>query len=330
MSVAGCGHLCFVVVWLVIVCFFVVVMHFCPQFSVRDYVIERHSKNVSAGLKGEGRGVVLWSYGRSGSTFFADNWQGFTGDRFCNNWKESWTPSLARTHPLNLEGLRGCMAKNEYFMHVKPEHLDGQNSFNPRPAWLHEEYWTVHPDVFRTPKQFFHGCAETGYSVVIAHVRRNILHQELSQFEHQCSIDAGFDENHLVYLPECIARKAQVRFCMSTSLAEDWDRRVTTWVDGIQAAYNEGLTVVFSDYASMTTDPCELMQRVQTVLSRAVHHRCKVNMTKRNGLPHPHLTRLDRIGLEAEKCLIRQIKSAANPDLYMWMLNDSAAKDLSW
>jgi len=277
-----------------------------------------------------GPGVVMWSHGRSGSDFFSQAWKLTTGDVYCNCEKESWDPLLKELPPLTMAGLQGCMDRGERYMHMKPEHLSGQNTSLPEDNWR-DQHWKDHPDVLRTPNAFFQACASTGFTVVLASFRANMLEAEVSDIEHACAVK--FEEEPKIFLhrdANCVQRRAEERFCRKgsvMSLTEEWEQAVQLWVDGIKAAEEAGLNVVHANFYELSSHICRVIARLMDVVPELHNSHClkpgEQESKSGQSLTGALASREDHIGSEAETCLHQQIESAREPARYRWMLSQS-------
>jgi len=273
-------------------------------------------------------GVVLWTYSRTGSTFFSNSWKRTTGDQFCNNVKESWEPKFQRV--LTLEGLHRCIEQGQRYMHVKPEHLDGSNIGTRGDPWGRgPAYWIQHPRALRNASAFFRACAVAGFKVVVANYRANQFEAAVSSMEMTCARTLG-KNNHVSFKkdPACVHSTAEARFCRGPPLVPHWENVKRVWLAGVVAAEQAGLTVVYSTFHELIADPCKVISRVQAVVPETQDEACvaALDVHSKNGqgmTSGDPSQKEERIGLEAWNCIIQQMETASDPSQYLWMLRQS-------
>jgi len=264
-----------------------------------------------------GMGIVLWSYGRSGTTFFATTLHKVLGTEWCNGCKESFRPSSKHViHPLDLKTLQVCQDQNQDFLHVKPEHL----------ARGEEVSAAVASSLLSSKLQWFFGmCQQTGFKVLVANIRANALARDVSSQSLRCRGEE-----------ECMHETARNEFCAHPDLTslgfrdpiEAWEARLQVWLRGIEIAQQMGFVVIrttFTEVTQNTKSVCSLITRVLLASGsgkRESAFNCSSAESKRsNKYSKDELTLHQRVGKKANRCIIGAIQRAEDPAMYAWMLD---------
>mmetsp|Transcript_12562 Transcript_12562/g.21813 ORF Transcript_12562/g.21813 Transcript_12562/m.21813 type:complete len:312 (-) Transcript_12562:70-1005(-) len=244
----------------------------------------RRSSSANQGaIETQTPGIIMWSYGRSGTESFMETLHQSSGMEYCNHCKESFNfchqcnAPYACGKPLSREALGACAEKGNRLMHVKPEHLEFDNSS------------------LRTPDDFFEAAQQAGFRFLVTNFRENQLARDTSSIE-LCA--DGHCVTEVVLNPK--------------NITAEFEEQRRIFNNGVKAAKRAGFTVVSLSYQQLTHYLCASLYFVLETVRYSAH--CSRQIAHKG---HKKRSLADRTSKE----LARAITAALAPTAYAWMLD---------
>eukprot|EP00438_Fugacium_kawagutii_P017038 Skav207832 [mRNA] locus=scaffold3131:173863:174810:- [translate_table: standard] len=229
-------------------------------------------------------GLIMWSFGRSGTGSFMQSLANTSGLKFCHGSKESFNRNLGQP-ALTSKSLQECMDRGEPLTHLKPEHLTGRNS------------------TLRSPHEFFGAAYKAGFRTVVASFRENQLTRDVSSY--RLAVRAHKDLSAFESSDGVFA-----------NLIHQYERARRKYTAGVEAAREIGFTIVPCSFAILISDVCACVQPALSTLSRGKSFKCQ---ERQDHVEDANTEKTLSLFVPAElEALIRE-QLLGTP--YEWMLN---------
>mmetsp|Transcript_12095 Transcript_12095/g.22195 ORF Transcript_12095/g.22195 Transcript_12095/m.22195 type:complete len:383 (-) Transcript_12095:207-1355(-) len=248
-------------------------------------------------------GVVLWAYGRSGTTLFMQTMKNSVSPtmHFCNHRKEPF-----EVLPLTRQTLLRCIKKRENLFHMKPHQMYFQTS------------------TLRSPASFFKACAWAGFVVLVTVHRENLLAHALSQIDLNCRHEHTDAEARI----ECAHNMSSYKFCRpDKNMLVMWKNERYKFDRGIGVARQQGMHVLNFTFAQVNRDACSAVKEVTKVMTESSNKEyTSPECAPRGDAYHKaaslhELSTLSRMGQTAYACFVKRIEESEEPSKYRWMLD---------
>lgn len=230
-------------------------------------------------------GLIMWSFGRSGTGSFMQSLAKTSGLKFCHDKKESFNRNLGQP-ALTAKTLQECMDRGERLTHLKPEHLMGRNS------------------TLRSPRDFFSAAYNAGFRTVVAGFRENQLARDVSSY----SLAVRAHKN--------LSAFESLKNGVFANLIRNYESARRKYTAGVEAAQEIGFTIVPCSFAMLVEDTCACVQPALSTLSKGRSFKCQ---EKRDHVEDAKKEKTLSLFVSAElEALIRE-QLLGTP--YTWMLN---------